>query len=276
MIIFPDRVKLRSPFGESGRFRLPSFGEKLKQEREKRKITLEQISVSTKIGTRMLQALEENKFNQLPGGIFNKGFVRAYSRVVGLDEDQTVADYMQASGDAPPVSTRSCAPHGRRSTEHFARTSRDVHRLESISDTPLAPALGMVRRGPAGNRSRAFDLEPRSQRKVKSKRSCRRLLALQRLLLKHVPAPRSPHNSRPNKQTTGRPASSARSKSGAPTTVPQPSPSVRTSAPVAKATADLDPPPPVNSPFSCGPVNSPGSPPRPTEKRSLGAPRSWQ
>jgi cytoskeleton protein RodZ len=81
---------------------LPSFGEKLKQEREKRKITLEQISVSTKIGTRMLQALEEDKFNQLPGGIFNKGFVRAYSRFVGLDEDQTVADYLQASGDAPP------------------------------------------------------------------------------------------------------------------------------------------------------------------------------
>jgi len=39
--------------------RLPSFGEKLKQEREKRNITLEQISASTKIGTRLLQALEE-------------------------------------------------------------------------------------------------------------------------------------------------------------------------------------------------------------------------
>ncbi len=84
---------------------MPSFGERLKQEREKRKITLEQISVSTKIGTRMLQALEEDNFSQLPGGIFNKGFVRAYSRFVGLDEDQTVAEYLEASGDAPPVPT---------------------------------------------------------------------------------------------------------------------------------------------------------------------------
>jgi len=84
---------------------LPSFGAKLKLEREKRKITLEQISVSTKIGTRMLQALEEDNFNQLPGGIFNRGFVRAYSRFLGLDEDQTIADYMQASGDALPAST---------------------------------------------------------------------------------------------------------------------------------------------------------------------------
>ena len=81
---------------------MPSFGEKLKVEREKRSITLEQISSSTKIGTRMLQALEEDNFNQLPGGIFNKGFVRAYARFVGIDEDQAVADYLEASGESAP------------------------------------------------------------------------------------------------------------------------------------------------------------------------------
>jgi cytoskeleton protein RodZ len=79
---------------------LPSFGEKLKLEREKRAITLEQISAATKIGTRMLEALEQEKFNRLPGGIFNKGFVRAYARCLGLDEDQAVADYLEASGEA--------------------------------------------------------------------------------------------------------------------------------------------------------------------------------
>jgi cytoskeleton protein RodZ len=78
---------------------LPSFGEKLKLEREKRAITLEQISLSTKIGMRMLQALEEDRFGQLPGGIFNRGFVRAYAKHVGLDEDQAVADYLEASGE---------------------------------------------------------------------------------------------------------------------------------------------------------------------------------
>jgi len=81
---------------------LPSFGERLKLEREKRAITLEQISASTKIGTRMLEALEQEKFNRLPGGIFNKGFVRAYARCLGLDEDQAVADYLEASGEALP------------------------------------------------------------------------------------------------------------------------------------------------------------------------------
>jgi cytoskeleton protein RodZ len=122
---------------------LPSFGQKLKLEREKRNITLEQISVSTKIGIRMLQALEEDKFNQLPGGIFNKGFVRAYSRFLGLDEDQTIADYLQASGDTLPASTETTA-HGEGSHENAAdedvtRENRDkdkVSRLESSADAP--------------------------------------------------------------------------------------------------------------------------------------------
>ena len=82
--------------------RLPSFGEKLKREREKRKVSLDEIALSTKIGTRMLHALEEEKFEQLPGGIFNKGFVRAYARHLGLDEDQAVADYLEAAGEGTP------------------------------------------------------------------------------------------------------------------------------------------------------------------------------
>ena len=113
---------------------MPSFGEKLKLEREKRKITLEQISVSTKIGTRMLQALEEDKFSQLPGGIFNKGFVRAYARFVGLDEDQTVADYLQASGDAPPVPVEIEARE-----DGDRESAESVRRLEAISDEPSRP-----------------------------------------------------------------------------------------------------------------------------------------
>lgn len=111
---------------------MPSFGEKLRLEREKRKITLDQISSSTKIGTRMLQALEEDRFSQLPGGIFNKGFVRAYARVVGLDEDQTVADYLEASGDAPPFSPEVVGREPARNSEDAIRIreEEDSGRLE--------------------------------------------------------------------------------------------------------------------------------------------------
>ena len=109
---------------------MPSFGEKLRKEREKRKISLDEISSTTKIGTRMLQALEEDKFNLLPGGIFNKGFVRAYARAVGLDEDQTVADYLVASGDAPIIRPDA-------QSRESQRGPRDTAREESAPPSPL-------------------------------------------------------------------------------------------------------------------------------------------
>src|SRR5258708_16982783 len=110
------------------------------------------MSASTKIGIRMIEALEEDKFNQLPGGIFNKGFVRAYSRFLGLDEDQTIADYLQASGDALPASTETAA-RGDGSGENAAhenvtRENKDkddkVSRLEASADAPPRQVPGGV------------------------------------------------------------------------------------------------------------------------------------
>ena len=75
---------------------MTGFGEKMRREREMRGVSLEEISESTKIGTRSLRALEQEDFEKLPGGIFNKGFVRAYSRFLGLDEDQAVTDFDMA------------------------------------------------------------------------------------------------------------------------------------------------------------------------------------
>ncbi len=76
-----------------------SFGERLRREREMRGIGLDEIAAATKISTRNLRALEDEKFNQLPGGIFNKGFVRAYAKFLGIDQDQIVAEYEAASHD---------------------------------------------------------------------------------------------------------------------------------------------------------------------------------
>jgi cytoskeleton protein RodZ len=76
-----------------------SFGERLRREREMRGISLDEIATATKISARNLRALEEEKFNQLPGGIFNKGFVRAYAKFLGIDQDHMVAEYVSASHD---------------------------------------------------------------------------------------------------------------------------------------------------------------------------------
>ena len=75
-----------------------SFGERMQREREMRGVTLDEIAESTKISSRNLRALEKEEFDELPGGIFNKGFVRAYARYLGIDEDQAVADFVAASG----------------------------------------------------------------------------------------------------------------------------------------------------------------------------------
>ena len=78
-----------------------AFGDRLRREREMRGITLDEITESTKISRRHLEALEKEHFDQLPGGVFNKGFVRAYARFLGIDEDQAVADYSTASNEQP-------------------------------------------------------------------------------------------------------------------------------------------------------------------------------
>lgn len=76
-----------------------TFGERLRREREKRGIGLDEIATATKISARNLRALEDEKFNQLPGGIFNRGFVRAYAKFLGIDEEEVVAQYIAASQD---------------------------------------------------------------------------------------------------------------------------------------------------------------------------------
>jgi cytoskeletal protein RodZ len=69
------------------------FGEHLKREREMRGVSLEEISAATRISTRFLEALEKDQWEQLPGGVFNRSFIRSIARFLGLDEESLVAEY---------------------------------------------------------------------------------------------------------------------------------------------------------------------------------------
>lgn len=69
------------------------FGEHLKREREMRGVSLEEISAATRIAPRFLAALESEQWELLPGGVFNRGFIRSVARYLGLDEDSLVAEY---------------------------------------------------------------------------------------------------------------------------------------------------------------------------------------
>ena len=79
------------------------FGEHLKREREMRGVTLEEISVATRIAPRFLAALESEQWELLPGGVFNRGFIRSVARYLGLDEDSLVAEYaLETRGRSDP------------------------------------------------------------------------------------------------------------------------------------------------------------------------------
>ena len=62
------------------------FGEELRDERERRNVTLDTICAMTKVSVRHLEALEEGRLRELPGGVFRKGIVRSYLVAVGLEE----------------------------------------------------------------------------------------------------------------------------------------------------------------------------------------------
>jgi cytoskeletal protein RodZ len=76
---------------------MANFGEALRKERESRGIALDSVVGATKISLRHLHAIESDRFDDLPGGVFNKGIVRNYARTLGLDENEWVARYMKAS-----------------------------------------------------------------------------------------------------------------------------------------------------------------------------------
>jgi cytoskeleton protein RodZ len=78
------------------------FGELLKRERELREVTLAEITSATRIGSRFLQALENEDWDKLPGGVFNRGFVRSIARYLGLDEEAFLAEYDLAHGTQLP------------------------------------------------------------------------------------------------------------------------------------------------------------------------------
>ena len=92
-----------------------SFGEQLRLAREARGISLREISDQTRISTRYLEAIESGDLKRLPGGIFNRSFIKAYARYVGYDETEALEAYARTAremGDSPDeVSTTPYKSH---------------------------------------------------------------------------------------------------------------------------------------------------------------------
>ncbi len=80
-----------------------SVGEVLKHEREERRLSIEEVSSTTRIPRRALESLEQDRFEDLPSGVFVRGFIKAYASAVDIDADEVLArfDAQQPRNDSP-------------------------------------------------------------------------------------------------------------------------------------------------------------------------------
>jgi len=99
------------------------FGKVLVGARVARGMTLQQVSASTKIPVSKLQAIERDEIESLPGGIFTRGFVRSYAEAVGLDPQETLAQFEARFPEESSVATLHATIEGR-ANEEFVKRQR--------------------------------------------------------------------------------------------------------------------------------------------------------
>ena len=97
---------------------MTQLGERFREAREARGISIGEASTATRILPRYLQAIEAGDVASLPGDVYARGFVRNYAQLLGLPAEEMVALYRQERGEptapikivpaAVPPRTRSC------------------------------------------------------------------------------------------------------------------------------------------------------------------------
>ena len=81
---------------------MPSLGEQLRAQRERKGITLEQAAADTRIREKFLTALEGGDYPALPGAVYTRGFLRNYAEYLDLETAELVALFQQERSGAPP------------------------------------------------------------------------------------------------------------------------------------------------------------------------------
>lgn len=91
---------------------MESIGTWLRREREVRGVSLEEVADATRIPVQSLASIEDGRFDELPGEVFVKGFLRSYARAVGIRADEVLARYgiEVRARDVKPVAVRASIP----------------------------------------------------------------------------------------------------------------------------------------------------------------------
>ena len=78
-----------------------AFGERLRRQRRHKNLSLTEIATTTKVGASHFAALERGDCSRWPGGVYNRAFIRAYAKAVGLDPDETAAEFAEYFDSVP-------------------------------------------------------------------------------------------------------------------------------------------------------------------------------
>jgi len=107
-----------------------SFGPRLREERERKELSLQAIADETKIKVSLLEGLEQDDLSFWPTGLFRRAYVRAYARAIGLDPERTVREFLEKYPE--PIEPASDDP---------IRSPRD------LLSSPIATVSSLLRRG---------------------------------------------------------------------------------------------------------------------------------
>ena len=122
-----------------------SIGCYLKNERETRRLSLEEVSSTTRIPRRALESLEEDRFEDLPSGVFVRGFIKAYASAVKIDADEVLERFDEQREQTLRPAPLSTVPRGRKhGALLLAITTLTLFAI-------IVVTFALVRRAPAQN-----------------------------------------------------------------------------------------------------------------------------
>ena len=72
---------------------MPGVGQYLREQREARRMSVEEVSRSTRVPVQSVERIEADRFDELPGEVFVRGFLKSYARALGVSPDEVMARY---------------------------------------------------------------------------------------------------------------------------------------------------------------------------------------
>lgn len=127
---------------------MESLGTIFKEIREKNGITLEEIENTTKIRTKYLKAIENDKFDEIPGKIYAKGFVKSYAKYLKIDQEPVIIEMIEeAFGESKAAIAPDVVPIEteipKREEKHSLSEKR-TKREQPIEDKPLNKKVSRI------------------------------------------------------------------------------------------------------------------------------------